>query len=404
MKFYQLVIISYTLIVFLNLLYYFTIIKVINFPSYFVIVAFYGLMILYYENTKKKIYLDKGLLFWVILYTVINTIYYLADGAPGGKEYKLFVPSIVWLFSFITMSLIYNLDNNALLLTRRSIVLSLLIATLLLLYDFTHPGFFTADYISNYYETGRAVATYGNQNIVGAVFILGLILTIDIIPSYLKFPYIIFIFIGILTTVSRSNILIYFIILIIMAIQKKISRTFSVLLILVFILLIFWLLYFGLDILQKDFDINISSDVTDRLKFFTDFEHNAQDHNKERAQVLKAALSMFADHPILGNGFAATRMWEYRVGPHNTFALTWADFGLIGVLIIPTFLFFTTYNVIKNSKKEYRDIGILFIFYFTLSSFFSHNMLEEGFNICGAVIIATLGIKNKVLRNIKDVK
>jgi len=398
MKFIQIIISSYTLLVFLNLIYYFTIIKIINFPSYYIVIAFFSLMILYYHNTKKKIYLNKGLLLWVVMYSIIITVYYLADGAPGGKEYKLFVPSIVWLFSFLTMSLIYNLDNNELLITRKSIIISLLIGVLLLLYDFTHPGFFTADYVTHYYESGRAVATYGNQNIVGAVFILGLILTIDIIPYYLKFPYIIFIFIGILTTVSRSNILIYFVILVIMAIQKKISRASSILLLLVFILLIFWLLFFGLDILQQDFDIKISNDVIDRLEFFTDFQHHAQSHNEERAHVLEAALSMFADKPILGNGLGATRMWHYRVGPHNTFALTWADFGLIGILIIPSFLFFTTYNIIRNSRKEYRDIGILFIFYFTLSSFFSHNMLEQGFNICGAVIVATLGIKNKVYK------
>lgn len=397
MKFIPIVIASFTLIIFLNLIYYFTLIHIINFPSYLIYVFFFGLIVLYYLITKKKYYLNKGLLLWIALYLILNTIYYMADGAPGGKEFKFYVPSIVWFFTFIAMSLLYQLDNNELIITRRSIVVALMIGVLFLLYDFTHPGFFVADF-SDHYVSGRAAATYGNSNIVGAVFILGLILTIDIIPNKLKFPYIVIVFIGILTTISRSNIMIYFVILVIMAIQKKISRVSAIWLLSIIVSLILWLAIFGLDILQKDFNVNVPSDVTDRLEFFTDFKHYNNSHNEERENVLMAALSMFADKPILGNGLGSTRMWHYRVGPHNTFALTWADFGLIGVLIIPSFLFFTTYEIIRNSRKEYRDIGILFIIYFTFSSLFSHNMLEQIFNLCGAVIISTLGIKNKLYK------
>lgn len=397
MKYTTIVIVGFTVFVFLNLLDYFTLIHIINFPSYFAYFIILGLMIIYYITQKKKIYLNKGLLLWVILYFVINTIYLMQSGM-GGMEYKFYIPSVVWLLAFITMSLLYNLDTDNLTVTRRSIVIALLIGVLLLLYDFTHPGFFTADYVVNFDNNGRAVATYGNQNAVGAIFILGLVLTIDIIPNKFKYLYIVILFVGVLTTVSRSNIMIYFIILTIMAIQNKISRVATVWLLSIITLLIFWLALFGLDILREEFNIEFSESVTSRLEFFVDTKHSDTSDTNERQAVLKTALYMFADKPIFGNGIGSSRLWKYKVGPHNTFALTWADFGLIGVLIIPSFLFFTIYETIRSSRKEDRDIAILFIFYFTFSSFFSHNMLEQVFNLCGAVIIATLGIKNKLYK------
>ena len=382
----------FTLMVFLNLIFYVSYAQMINFPNYFFYVALMTIVSIYYVYKQRKIYLNKGLLFWLIAYFALNTIYYIKAGASPDL-FKFYVLSIVYLFAFVAMSLLYDLDDKNLTATRKSIVLALLIGVFLLLYDFTHPGYFTTGY-EDIYESGRAVATYGNQNIAGAILILGLILTIDIIPRKYRIPYIIILFLGIAATVSRSNIMIYFIIIAVMSLQNKISKISLIVLSMSSILLLFWLSFFGLEFLQKNFDIKITSDVTDRLEFFVDPENASHEHTNERVEVLMAAISMFQDSPIIGNGLAATRTWDYRVGPHNSFALTWADFGLIGVLIIPLFLYFTTYQIFQSEKKEHKEIALLFILYYTFSSFFSHDMLDQMFNLCGAVIISALGYKN----------
>ena len=386
-----------SLMIFLHLVFYLSFIKIINFPSYLLYIILMVVMLLYYLLQNKKIIFSHLLLIWLVFYLVINTVYYILAGA-GSDVFEFYRYALVDVFLLVSLSLLYNLDDENMIATRQSIVFALLIGVLLLLFDFTHPGVFPSN---EHYVSGRALATFQNQNLAGALLILGFILTIDIIPKKFRLFYSIYIFIGILVTTSRSNIMIYSIILILLAIQNKISRLFSVVLFVLLIMIIMWLYYFGLEYLSNNFDIQFTNDVVDRLAFFVDPQSVSENHDTERENVLQAALIMFAEHPIFGNGMGATRLWHYRVGPHNTFAAQWAEFGLIGLLIIPSFLYSTTHDIIFGKKKEYRDMGILFIIYFILSSLFSHNMFEFTFNMAGGVILAILGYKNKIHLNIR---
>ena len=387
----KIIIILITLIVFLNLVPYFA--SFTSLPGY---IFFFLLMLLisaYYLIINRKIIFNKELMLWVFIYITINAIYYMFGGMAAGLEYKRFTSVImigVVTFSFF---LLYSFDDENLTTVRKAIVLSMVIAVLLLIYDFIFPGHFILP-SSHMNINDRAVATYINQNIVGAVLILSLILSIDLIPKAYKMFYVFYIFLGISLTFSRSNIIIYFIILFVMALQNKVSRISVFVIYILIILFLAWLMFWGLDWVANTFNIIISDNLINRLNFFLDNKDADTSNLDERKMVLKAALEMFMNKPILGNGFASTITWHYKVGPHNTFALTWAEFVLIGLLFIPTFLLATTYRIFLLNKKEYRDIGILFIVYFSLSSMFSHNMLEQSFNYVGAVIIALIGYKN----------
>jgi len=336
-----------------------------------------------------KFVLSKELIIWVVFYFLINLIYITLAGF-GMKEFRYLIPVIMMIPIFLSFSLLYNLDDRQLLVTRKAIVVALIIGVLLLILDFIMPGKFTSD--DNL--SGRAVATYANANIAGAVLILGMILTIDIIDKKFRIYYLLFIFLGILVTFSRSNIMIYLIIIFLMSLQNKISKTFFFSIIITVFAIFMFLLFGGFELLSELFNLKITDNLVNRITFFLDSEHTDLSNISERKMVLMAALDMFADNPIFGNGFASTRLWEYRVAPHNSFARTFAEFGLFGIFIIPSFLYFTTRKVFKSMDKNYRDIGILFIVYYVLSSMFSHNMLDQAFNMVGAIIIATLGSKN----------
>lgn len=383
----------FAIVTFLHLIYYLALIKIINFPSYIIYIALMIFMLMYYLMSSKKFFLSKNLSYWMLLYLVIYTIYYIIQGA--GSDIKVYYTYVlVNVFTFIAFSLLYNLDNNDMIITRKSIVVALLFGAAMVLYDFIHPGFFllTKDYYS-----GRALATYQNQNLVGAIFIAGLILVIDIIPRKYRMFFIAYLFIGILVTFSRSNIILFVVIIIIMSIQKKLSKISVSILLFSSVAIMAWMYFIGLDYLSKEFDLKITADETDRLAYFISPDDVTSTHNDERKTVLHAALLMFEESPIIGNGIGSTRLWGYRVGPHNTFAMMWAELGLFGFLLVPTFLLATTYDIImRTHQKEYKDMGILFIIFFTISSFFSHNMLEGVYIICTATIISLLGAKNKI--------
>lgn len=378
---------------YLHLIYYFALIKIINFPNYIIYIALMIFMLIYYLMSSKKFFLNKNLSYWMLFYFVIYTIYYIIQGA--GSDIKVYyVYALVNVFTFIAFSLLYNLDSNDMIITRKSIVVALLFGVTMVLYDFIHPGFFVL--IKDYYS-GRALATYQNQNLVGAIFIAGLILVIDIIPRKYRMFFIAYLFTGILVTFSRSNIILFIVIIIVMSIQKKLSKISTSILLFSLVAMMTWLYYIGFDYLSKEFDIKATVEAMDRLAYFISPDDVTSTHNDERKIVLNIALSMFADSPIIGNGIGSTRLWEYRVGPHNTFAMMWAELGLFGFLLVPTFLLATTYDIImRTHQKEYKDMGILFIIFFTISSLFSHNMFEGVYIIFTATIISLLGSKNKI--------
>lgn len=377
--------------IFLNLFKYYSFYTGVAIYVFYIVIAF--TMIAYYSVANKNIEFSKNLFIWILFYFILNTIYYINTGMGGIIEYKRYVSVIAIWIIFIGYSLLAALDTKELKTIRKSILIAMLISVILLIIDFVFPGFFLLK--QDLFLGGRALGTYNNQNIAGAVLILGMILSIDFVPVKYRIFYIIYIFIGITVTFSRSNLIIFFVIVLIMAIQKKISRL-SVAYIYSFLFLIlFWLATGGLEYIGEQFDIVISKDLLNRVTFFADNKDADLSDTHERKMVLYAALDMFMNHPIFGNGFASTSagIWEYRVGPHNNFARTWAEFGIFGVLVIPLLLISSTYQAFFT-RKEYRDVAVLFIIYFTMSSFFSHNILDQEFNFVGALIIATLGYKN----------
>jgi O-antigen ligase len=104
---------------------------------------------------------------------------------------------------------------------------------------------------------------------------------------------------------------------------------------------------------------------------------------------------MYANKPIFGQGYAATRLWEYEVSPHNTFVMHWADYGIFGILLIPLMFFYASYNIMKFGNQNQKYLAYLIITYFTLSCFFSHNMLEQPLQIASIIILSVIGYKAK---------
>jgi len=378
-----------TIGIFLNLFFYLPVAKIINIPEYLIYFSLFFIMIMIYMLKRKKIEISNELLIWSIFYLFVNFSYIIFTGI-GSREFKYLIPVITLVPVLIGLYLLYNLDNNQLIKTRKSIVIALIIAVPILVYDFLFPG----DFVTTKILDNRAVAMYGNANIVGVVLILGLILTIDIIPEKYKSLFLFYIFIGVLVTFSRSNIMLYILILTIMSFQNKISKKLFLILVFIVISFMIFLVFDGNALLQEYLHVSLNENNINRLLFFIDNTNSDLQNISERQRVLQAALGMFADSPIVGNGFASTRLWEYPVGPHNTIALTLADFGLFGLLIVPLFLFATSYKVLRNGIKEHKQLAILFIVYYLYSCMFSHNMLDQKFNYVGAIIITILARKN----------
>jgi len=377
--------------VFINMFFYLNFSGMLSIPEYLIYFLIFASLSFYYLINQKEIVISKTLLIWVVYYFFINTIY-LQEAGFSNETYKYYPIIIMNIFVFLSFSLLNGLDTDNLLISRKGILIGTIVGALLLIIDFSIPGFFV---ISENSVAGRAIAMYANSNFGAVVLILGMILSIDIVNKNFKFAYIIFIFLGVLVTFSRSGLMVFVLITAIMAYQNKISRKAFIGMIASIISFLTFLLVGGFDLIASTFDLEITDNLISRVSFFADNDSAETGDMDERKRVLLAALYLFADSPIFGDGFAATRLWDHRVSPHNTFAVTVAEFGLFGLVMIPLFLYLTTYKLFQNSIKEHRDIGILFIVYFSSFSMFTHGMFTYPINTVAAVVIVTLASKNR---------
>ena len=392
-----------TMMIFLNLTIYFPFVGLFPFPAYLIDLIIFIMVVLFYIKKNLLFPYKNPLILWVLYYTVLNITYFIFSPA-GMEEFVYLKLFFFFFFMFFSLIFLFNIDDRNLHVTRTTIALSAPIATILLGIDYFNSGYFYygIDVVDS--VIGRSAATYFNSNLAGGAMILLLILAIDIIPKKVRLFFILIVFLGIFFTMSRSNIILMFIILIMMFLQKKIYTSHIFTLTLVITLFFTWLGTGGFDTLSKTYDLKVTENMKNRVDFFRDNQSSDTEDMDERKYILSVALEMYANHPIIGNGYASTRLWDLHVAPHNTFVMHWADYGIFGIVIIPLLLYLASYQIYQYGRKSEKDLALLLIVYFTLASFVSHNMLGNPFRIAALVILSVLGLKAKEFYNDKKNK
>ena len=381
--------------IFLNLTTYFSHLHLFPFPGYIVDILLFTMLVLFY--IKKRISFPSGniILLWILYFIVLNIIYFMFS-STGLEEFAHFKLALFSLFIMFSLILLFNLDDENLSITRKTMIPLGIIAAITLGIDYFDPGYFYFGRTHEFSPAGRATSVYINANVAGGVMVLFLIFCIDMVPRRYRILFVMTMFLGLFFTMSRSNIMIMLLTLIIMFFQGKLHGRQLFITFASIIVFFTWLSTGGLDTISEKFDIKITENMRSRVNFFADKKHSDTSDMSERKHILKAAVEMFMDKPIFGNGFASTRLWHYPVSPHNTFVMHWADYGIFGILIIPMMLFFGSKYIFKYAKKEHKHLALLVIIYFMLSCIFSHNMLDQPLQLAVIMALSAIGYKAKL--------
>ena len=384
-----------TVFIFLNFSIYLPAAGFFPFPAYLLDIFILTYILIYYMN--KKLHLPIGNIFflWLFYFLLMNIIYFIFS--PSGAEEHALLKVIVFLIIVYTyMIFLFSLDDANLTITRSTLIFVAPLASFTLGLDYFNPGIFS---FNAGYEViqGRAASFYQNANYAGTSMIIFLILGIDMVPKKFRILFLLIIFLGLFFTMSRSNLLTFFIIVLILFYQKKLYTKQLFLSMSIIIFFFIWLSTSGLDYLSEQYNLEITDNMKSRVDFFADNESSNTDDMNKRKEILHDALEIFKDNPIWGGGLGSTLFWEHPVGPHNTFAMLWADQGLFGMLLIPLLFFLATYNIFKYGNKEQKQLAILFIIAYTISCFFSHGRLSNITAIAFITIIASIGYNTKRL-------
>lgn len=384
-----------TIFLFLNLNVYLPGSGLFPLPAYIIDLSILIFVIGYYIKYNINLPIGNVFLIWLIYYLALNTIYFIFSPMTI-EETSLFKVIIFSIFLYLYMLFLFALDNEDLRTTRKTIVFIAPIASLSLGIDYFSPGFFN---LLDSYQViqGRGASFYRNANYAGISMVILLILGIDMIEKKYRTLFILTIFIGIFFTMSRSNLMTMFLIVFIMFLQKKLYTRHLIITVSIITLFFTWLATGGLDTISQKYDIEITENMKSRVNFFADNAASDTSDMNERKEILHDALEIFTDNPIFGKGLGSTIFWHHPVGPHNTFAMLWAEQGIFGFILLPLLFFVSTINIFKYGKQEHKQLAVLSIVTYTVGCFFSHDILSAVTVIALMAIVSTIGHKMKKL-------
>lgn len=316
------------------------------------------------EQLLKVNILKSPLIVWCFGYAWLTLAWFFLSSQSdmAWQEVRLRGLAIMELILFLLLLA----HPNTIRFARQTLVIMVLFGAALNIYELFVPMSFSL-------VLGRSAGLYMNPNQAGQALVLGMLLSVSVLPAWLRAPFILLTGIGILTTVSRSAILQWMIVVVIFMLMRSVRpRDFvlpvSVSLLLVAVLLLpRWEQF--LTTLEREGVLN--TDVMERMEWFMDPSSVSDDSSYGRRILAKEAWERTAEHPFLGGGTGFSR--EMVVGTHNQYLMFMQDHGLLGAVIFPLLVLAVTWG----TRGEARSLAILFGCSVMFQAFFSHDVLYQ---------------------------
>lgn len=327
------------------------------------------------------------ILYWCYGYLMITAVWLLCEGVPSDNAWQEFRTRVLSIF-FIAVALCLTSSEDAQLWARRAIVVGVLMAVGLNVYELFHPQAFSL-------VVGRSAGFYVNPTKSGSALLLGMIFSVGVLPQRFRLLFAMLVLMGMLLTLSRGPLLCWPIVMFMMIKTGQISLKRSLAIGgLVFTVLVIIVLSQWQAIQYQLEDIGVlNSDVAQRIEGFINFDEFGVDLSAaKRKEVASEALEAFADRPIWGYGIAATKDLGFEMGLHNLYLRLMLDHGVIGSFILPLFVLASVWG----ARGEARSVGLTFAAFILCWGFFSHNVLEEYYILMAFALLAAMSVSSWV--------
>lgn len=249
---------------------------------------------------------------------------------------------------------------------------SLCLGTASILLDYFEPTAFAfAD--AGVGIQGRAAGFYLNPNIAAQTMVMIYACFLTRSSRILLVPISMIALTGILFTLSRGGLVAWVLLTVLASIRGLLSKWYLPLISIS--VLVVGLLATQVFELISDWLPAWNRNVQERLEWVLGLRDMAGGSAGDRLGVAAHAWSLFLEAPLFGHGLGSMAQLMGNEGSHNMILRHLVEYGLIGVLIFPSFIFVSILSM-------GRDRNISWIFYIgavvLLLSMFSHNMLEQG--------------------------
>jgi O-Antigen ligase len=347
-------------------------------PTYVILgLGILSLPIVWLRVREGKVRFDDKLLAFVLISASISLASLIIHFDDENLNF-----SRVQLSSLLFLLLCYFIfrGDNARLAARRTMLVCLVLAILISLFEVIYPAVF-----SN--VLGRSAGLYINPNINAFALITGAILTLGLLPSRVRVIFLITVGAAVLSSLSKSGIIIWVVVASVLWLQgvvRVVRRRFdifaSILTVLVFVL------FFGYAYTNVPYFHHMANKQAGFATKFTeilalhmadadlsgaaveevDRALEAQGADASRISLVYNSLFLYKQSPIWGIGMAEA--WASQ--PHNSYLLYGVAYGLLGWVIVPALAL-----VVAMSGD--RRIALPMALALLLMSVFFHNLLVD---------------------------
>ncbi|MFP5264497.1 MAG: O-antigen ligase family protein [Blastocatellia bacterium] len=303
---------------------------------------------------------------WCYGFLMISSLWLMFQPSPSETVWQEFQTRVLSVLFVLTLICVFSSDG-AQLWARRATLFAVLAAVALNLYELFNPLSFST-------VMGRSAGLYMNPNQCAVALILGMVISLGLLPHRYRVLFAALVGLGVLLTLSRSAAIGWFITIFALIKAGQISLRRSILigctLITVTFAAVAWQ-WDGIEHRLEDIGV-LNPNTAMRLDWFNSMD--ASDFSAtERKQVAELGWEMFSDSPLFGHGVGASIDWSYERSSHNEYLNMMVDHGIAGFFILPLLALATVWR----ARGEARQISFAFTAFILYFGFFSHNILNE---------------------------
>jgi len=242
---------------------------------------------------------------------------------------------------------------------------------------------------------GRSAGLYINPNQSAAALILGMIMTVGLLPHRYRMLFVVIVGLGVFLTFSRLVMIGWVLTAAVFIKTGQLNLRRSLLVGCAMLAIAFAATIWQWDKIQyrlEDLGV-LNKNVLARIDWFN--SPDASDMSTtERKEVAEFGWEMFSGSPVIGNGLGASVNWAREKSSHNEYLNMMVDHGIIGVFFLPLLVLAIQWR----ARGEARQIGFslaLFVLYF---GFFSHNILTERYMLMIFVLLECMTMSSRAVQ------
>lgn len=321
---------------------------------------------------------------WLLIYVVMSLLWLALSPYPDAANYGFSLVMTTLLMILIALMGFYGVPEATKIVTPLFLII-LIGGICSVIWEMIDPAAFVNVGSG---IIGRAAGFYLNPNSAALAFVTFFIVLLPRVSSGPAILIALGTLVGIALTFSRGALITWLLVVMFASWCKFLPRVSGVL-ILGLISTAFFASELILNYFQKVADVSWSNSL-DRLRWILGEGSLTDAAAQSRRNVAQIGFNYFSESPIIGNGLGFTWIWAAEENTHNLILRHMVEYGLFGILIFPGLLFSIYKLAGKRVDTSWLVCGIIVI---VVLSFFSHNMLEQGFFII-ALIALTSPVKN----------